>query len=412
MKCARDERGWTLVIAMLLMTIMASMALATFAFVDREQEQSATTRKRETAYNLSEAVLNAQIFELSRDWPGVGAAALTTLRYPACTDASSGTHCPSATTISGLFASPDTASGMSWRTEVHDNNAPNPQFYSDDATSGTRAQPSYDANGDGKVWIRAQATVRGRTRTLIALVATQEQVEDLPHAALITGRLELGNNGHKILIDASGGSTASGFIAVRCTPALGEATPCLGHSLGGGLFSTLLSLLSLLNIQISPNVALTGYPNMPAMTSAAITRLRARARADGQLYASCPSSFPAAQVVFIESGSCSYTANGVVNSATAPGVVILENGATLTLRGTLDFYGIIYNTNTIASTSTLVDVGGNVVVHGGVLVDGQASTAIGESALNLRLDLGAFDALRSYGSAGIIQNTFREIKNA
>ncbi len=162
---AREEAGWTLVIAMMLMGIMASMALATFAVVDRQQEESGNTRKRETAYNIAEGILNAQIYALSTDWAGKGKAANP---YQPCTQASSGARCPTSATISGLFASPDTASGMSWRTEVHDNNDPNPSFYSE---ATTRAAPGYDANGDNKLWVRAQATARGKTRTLIALVS-------------------------------------------------------------------------------------------------------------------------------------------------------------------------------------------------------------------------------------------------
>ena len=72
MRRARQEHGSVIAIAILLMGLMATMALATYAFVDTQQQESGTTRKRETAFNVAEAVMNAQIYEVSRDWPGQG----------------------------------------------------------------------------------------------------------------------------------------------------------------------------------------------------------------------------------------------------------------------------------------------------------------------------------------------------
>ena len=208
------------------------MSLATYSVVDTQQKHSADTRKRETAFNVAEAALNAQIYAMSRDWPGFGTAGSP---YVPCTQASTGTRCPSTQTLADLFnPSPDTTDSLTWRTEVHDNEDPNEHFYSE---STTRLQPSYDANRDGRLWVRSQATARGKTRTMIALVRAQEQAEELPHAALITGRLDISNNGHKTIIDASGGSSVSGLVAVRCTPQLLELKPCLGHKLVGGLLS-------------------------------------------------------------------------------------------------------------------------------------------------------------------------------
>jgi Tfp pilus assembly protein PilX len=412
LKRLREDEGWALMTAMILLVIMAGMALATFAYVDAQQTQSATGRKRETAFNLAEATLNAQIFALSRDWAGYGAAGNP---YPTCTPASTSARCPSTATLTSLFASPDTASGATWTTEVHDNQDPTTAFYSDQTT---RVEPGYDRNKDGKVWVRAQATARGKTRTLIALVGTQEQVEDLPHAALISGRLDISNNGHKVIVDAYGGTSVSGLVAVRCTPALLETTPCMGHKLGSlvnVLNSTLSAALSdltdLLSFQVSPNVTVTGYVSAPSLSTEARLRLRARAIADGTYYATCPVGLPAGDIVYIESGDCSYQANATINSASHPGVIIMGSGK-LTLDGTIKYYGVIYNANLSGSVGEAVHLGGDVEVHGGVLVDGQATTVAGSSHINIQLDDSAYNALKSYGSAGIIQNTFREIKGS
>lgn len=403
------EEGWTLVTAVLLMSMMLGLSLATYSVVDTQQRQSADTRKRETAFNVAEAALNAQIYALSREWPGQGYA---TDPFQPCTQASTGTRCPSSQTLADLFnPSPDTTGALSWRTEVHDNDAPVPQFYSE---TTTRARPGYDANGDGRLWVRAQATTRGKTRTLIALVRTQEQAEALPRAALITGRLDISNLGQKTIIDATGGSSASGLVAVRCTPTVSEPRPCLGHPLGGGSLSTeLASLNALLDFQINPNVTQTGYSPAPALKTEEIDRLRKRARSDGKYYATCPpNALPPGYVIFIESGNCSYQSNTDVNSPSSPGFVLLAKG-TLRLDGTQRYYGVIYAANQLGLSSTLVEVAGNVQVQGGILVDGaDALTIAGSSKLNIQLDVNAFNAVRSYGAAGIIQNTFREIKGA
>lgn len=406
MTALRREDGWTLVTAILLMSMMLGLALASYAFVDTQQMRSAETRKRETAFNVAEAALNAQIYALSREWPGQGKIATP---YTTCTQASTGARCPSAQTIGDLFkGSSDTEAGLTWSTEVHDNLNPGASFY-DDTT--TRAALGYDANGDGKVWVRAQATARGKKRTLIALVRPQEETEHLPKAALITGRLDISNNGHKTIIDASGGTSVSGVIAVRCTPALNEPEPCLGHKLTGlSLPPALANLNALLNFQINPNIATTGYGNEPALKPEAIQRLRERALSDGTYHPTCPSTLPTG-FAFIETGSCHYQSNDVVNSPAHPGFILLAN-ASLRLTGTQRYHGIIYAANVNGSPADLVDLGGNVQVHGGVLVDGQATTIAGSSKTNIQLDLNAFNAAKSYGTAGMIQNTFREIKGA
>jgi Tfp pilus assembly protein PilX/uncharacterized Zn-binding protein involved in type VI secretion len=401
----RSEDGWAMVTAIILMAVMLSIGLASFAFVDEQARQSGIERTRETAFNYAEGALTAQIFGLTKTWPGPGSSASP---VPTCTAASTDARCPSPATLASLFSSVDTASNSSWQTSVRDNGGSAATYYSDSLTAG---QPGYDANGDGKLWVRAQATARGKTRTLIALARVEEQNEDLPHSALISGRLDISNNGNKTIIDGSASSNPA--VAVRCVPALLEGSPCLGHALGGGLLSTALAALtSLLNVQIAGTTA-TGYAGGNALTAAAQARVKAKSQADGTYYATCPTEAQLdagpGKVVWIESGNCSYTSNSQFNTAAAPGAVFLNN-ATLYLGGTSDFYGLIYGVNPNNSSGTIVQVQGNAAVHGGVLVDGQGTTIAGSSKLNIELLNSAFDQVRSYGTAGIIQNTWREIK--
>lgn len=401
-----EDGGWAMVTALTLLTVMLGVGGATYGYVDGQTQQSRIGREKETAFNVAEAAMNAQIFQLARDWPGAGSASSP---YPACTQISTATRCPSTTQLTALFTSPDTDSATVWSTSVRDNTSPSANYYSD---SQTQSAPGWDSNGDKRMWVRAQAQTKGRTRTIVALVRAQEQVEDLPRAALITGRLDISNNGHKVIIDASGGSSESGLVAVRCTPALLESQPCLGHSLGGGnIVTALANLNALLNFQISPNVTQTGYSAAPAMSVEMRARMKATAIANGTYFASgCPTAAGlSGQVVYIENGDCSYTGNTQFNASAAPGMVIIARGS-LYLGGTTNFYGIIYHANELASSGALMQVQGNAQVYGGVLIDGNGRTIAGSSKYNIVLASNAFDAVRSYGSVGIVQNTWREIK--
>jgi len=397
----RDEGGWAVLTAMLLLVIMLGVGAATYGYVDGQTQQSRVGRVKESAFNTAEAVMNAQIFQLGRDWPANDTS------YPSCTQASTAPRCPSTVQLRAHFASPDIESGMTWATSVRDNDSSATlNYYSDELTQNA---PGWDRNRDGKLWVRAEATAMGKTRTIIALVRSQQQAEDLPRAAVLSGRLDISNNGHKAIIDASGGSSESGLVAVRCTPVAGERDPCLGHPLGDGPKGQ-ADNDKLLDHQISPNITQVAYSSAPAMTEEARERMKFTAISNGSYYASgCPTEEQlTAQVVYIENGNCFYRSNIIVNSPTNPGLIMIANGS-ITLAGTMKLYGIIYHINESNSPAVAVKVEGDAEVKGGILVDGNGVTVAGSSHLNVQLDLNAYSAVRSYGSVGIVQNTWREI---
>lgn len=180
--------------------------------------------------------------------------------------------------------SPDVEAGAAWQTSVHDNDAAGGEAFYSDAL--IRSRPGYDANRDGRVWVRASATARGRTRTLVALVGAEQQEEPVVQAALITSRLEISNNGNKPPIGANGGLVA---------------------------------------VQIAGATPVTAYAGGPASSAEARARLRATAVANGTWFASCPS--PAqltGQVVYVVGGNCPYTGNDQFNSTIAPGLLLAQ----------------------------------------------------------------------------------------
>jgi Tfp pilus assembly protein PilX len=402
-----DERGWALVTAMLIMAIMLSTIFGIASYVSGQTKLGATSRKRETAFNYAEAAMNMQVYALSRDWPGAGSSVTP---YVNCTQTSSGSRCPNSTELANLIASPD-ANGVTWTTMVRDNAGTSPNFYSDASVLG---QDAKDTNGDGRLWVRAQATALGKTRTLVELVRVEEEGLDLPHAAVVAGKFQSTNSGNKVVVDTTGGTGANGFVGVRCSPTMGEtaATACLDQPLGTSPTQTQAKWDALVQTQISPYSGHVQYPYTidNAMTQFSRDQLKARAIADGKYFATCPLTWPTGPVVWIESGNCSYSSNTTINSQAAPGLLLVNNG-TLTLGGTGDYWGVIYCVNAQQSTGVILSLNGSGTLHGGVFVDGQGIVAAGgTSNTNIKYEDSALSAVKGYGSAGLIQNTWREIK--
>lgn len=404
-----DERGWALVTAMLLMAIMLATILSVAAYVDGQTKLGAASRKRETAFNMAEAAMNMQTYALSRDWPGLGQQ-LTP--YPVCTPSTAVSRCPSPTELSNLIASPD-STGATWQTQVRDNggDSNSANFYSD---ATVLAQPSYDANNDGRMWIRSTATARGKTRTIVELVRVEPESIDMPHAAVVAGRLDLTNAGNKVAIDLTKSTGAAGFVAVRCTPAMNEPSACLGQQLGKSPTQTQPKWDALVQKEISPydGHIYPGYNGAPAISDANRQQLKLRAIADGTYYTGCPATLPSAAVVYVESGDCVWQSNSVWNSLAAPGIVIMNSG-TITMKGTADFWGVIYGVNAQGSSGVVVSLQGSGTIHGGVFVDGNGIVSVGgTSNSNIIYEDTALNGIKAYGNAGLIQNTWREIKGS
>jgi Tfp pilus assembly protein PilX len=428
-RTARNEEGWAMITALILLTIMMSTSLALLAYMDNQTTQTAKTRQRETAFNFSEAALNAQIYALSQTasatagWPGS-----TTYSYSACTQANTNTgQCPADSRLKALFPTADADPGETWETRIVDNqgsastgaDALN-SFYSDALAASLNAPgwttPGYDKNQDGRVWVRAQATIRGRTRKIVALVRQESQYEEIPHAAVVSGSILITNSGNKVLVNGGSG----GVISVRCDPAANTSLACLGHPENSNSWSKS-------DTQISPwNTVQSGKPIPNAMTDEAIARMRDTAKKTGTYVTDCATlgrEIPTG-VVFAEGGACNFdpVGNAPVNSATKPGVIINLTG-TIALKGNAYYYGIIYaanrnpadTTQTVNDGHTAVSFGGNAVVIGGVLIDGNAALDLGNSGGSNRADGQivfsdlSYNSIQSIATAGVIQNTWREL---
>jgi Tfp pilus assembly protein PilX len=390
---ARQEDGWALLISLIVMVVMFGFGMAIVSVADTQSKLGATTRQRDAAFQLADGALNATEFALGNSWPGPGAAANP---FPTCTPSQTDTRCPSPTLLTNLINNADTASNVSWQINVYDNGV-NAQgqsmqsFYSDAYASG---QANYDANGDGKLWIRAQATVGNVTKTVVALVQSNPVNTPLPHAVIIAGNLQTTNNGNKTIIDTQGNpGPPPGIVYVRCNPLTDPN--CLVYDPTKN--------------QISPDTTSGNYAGGTSLLNATVQAgLKAEAMANGTYYATCPASAPSGAVVWIDSGNCSWTGNAQLNSAQQPGLMVINNG-TITLAGTLSYYGLVYALNAQATSGAVVTTGGNAQITGAVFVDGNGGVGAGSSKLNVTFDANALNTVNTIGNVSYIQSTWREL---
>jgi hypothetical protein len=415
-RLAREEGGWAVVTAVVLMGVMLGSGLALVTLMDAQTRESRVQRTREASFNLGEAVLNDQVLLLRNAWPGRGVGVAGA--YPACTSALPGGRCPQTSALAGVQGSADTAAGVQWASRVMDNVVREPgcddadtatacdptrSFYSD-ATHA--AAPGYDANGDNVLWVRAEATARDRTRRLLALVRATETVERITRTPVLTGTLEFSNNGASKTFIKTGDQ---GVVYVRCDSAVVASEPCLGFGKQGNR-NTKEEVVADFEQVVDPPRWSDKYPEPKAMDPAALERLRQTAIAYGTFYTDC-AQIPtiAGKVVWLEGISCSFQGNTVYNSPQEPGFLIV-NGGSLELRGTMTFHGPIYAPNPANSTAAAITLNGNVKIRGGLILDGPGKVVIGSSGQNqVEFNDSAFDAVRSISSQGVVQGAFREL---
>ncbi|MDX6679312.1 MAG: hypothetical protein QOE31_3364 [Solirubrobacteraceae bacterium] len=444
---ARDEQGWVLVTAVICMALMLTVTLASFSLVDTGQGRSREQRERESSLNVAEGVLYGQGFTLAQSWPGSAAAA--TAIPQTCTQASNDALCPTpgmitATNAAGVdaasFTNVDARLGATWMTKIRDNGGPIAYGFftasADAVQTGTNIQTGasytcaapcrWDANGDKQLWVQSRAVVRGRARNLVALLKLENLLEATPETAVIAGGINIGNNGNKIMLYAQGSQ-----VIVRCNIA---SPNCALYKAG----------------QIQPAPVTGNSP--PLMTPSQLARFKQRAITDGHYFAGCPGDDLSGPVVWVENCSTGQLSNSLitqtcnpapppspggggtplsancVNQYTRPGILIWHCGR-MDFSGGWTYRGILYGVNNSDGTcpasapaagdgncngnsnnsSMVIAMTGGFGVWGGIAIDGQGCLYAGSNAIQLHYDPNVFGAVSSYGTVGLVQNTWREL---
>jgi Tfp pilus assembly protein PilX len=396
----RREEGWVVVTAVIVMSIMMGIGLATYATVDTQQAQSRVERERDSSFNLSESGLYAEAFVLGRDWPTAANP------YPTsqCTDTTAaGTRgCPTPSDLRDAVDSsalPDLASGAQWTIRVRDNGSPTVNDYD----SSTDSQPNYDANGDGKLWVRADAVAKGRTRSIVGLLQREKLGQSVAQNVITAGHFYTSNSGNKVVVDTQGPSATGSQVVVRCVPGPDEPqarSGCIGYDDDQS------------RTQVSPD-RVYSVPSTPnAMTDAQVESFKADAIVAGTYFQSCPASLTG-KIVFVEPpDGTTVHCDGykdAYNSASSPGALIITNG-TLELSGNKTiYYGFVYMLNRQGSSGDVFTVHANATLQGGVAVDGNGAVRTGSDKVNIIFDGQAFLDLETHGMAGLVQNSWREL---
>lgn len=388
-RCA-DERGSALLVAVVAMGLMLMLGLATLSLTDQQTRQSGVERIRESSFNLAEGALQQQGFLLGgRGWPKTAVQALPVT----CDQSSTHARCPAPQALvtssgAGEFAAVDYGSDTRWTTYVRDNTATSPRDY----TSAVDAQPQWDADGNGEIWVKSSATVRGRTRTIVALLKRDPIPILMPKAVLVAGSLQVGQNGQSPVITTD----ATTPPVLRCSA---TDPACADYIESGGKKDS----------QISPDTVTYDASHPNVVSPDTVEKLLESTTT----FTSCPTEAQVAaqEIVVIDvpdTTSCQLTGNTVYHSSSRPGIVIMRKG-TLVLAGTGRFHGMLLHLNEANrsdGTQCLrvpgtFDILGGVVVEGtcGFYVTGNARLVFSPNNLNFSVT----------GVAGLVQNTWREL---
>lgn len=466
------EDGWALVSAVALMSIMLIIGLATMANVDFNSDMTRENREAESSLNLTEGVLYAQAFTLARNWPAAttlsSTASLDGAFPPSCSSAAATTgKCPnrdnlsaanSAAPANAAFNSTDYVADGSWTTRVRDNYGQLATSYdinfAGDAvtlTNGTVSCPripcTFDFNDDKAMWVESRSVVRGEPRRVVALMKLETIQESVPRIGIATGALQLTNNG-AASYDVNGASAT-----VNCNPdppSPSSKGTCTNYKSAS---------------QVSP--APTRGTGRNFMTPEMIERFKDRAMIDKTYYdgtSTCPPDRPSCTpacppldgaVVFIEkleALNCDYKGtnyvtksapcnpappsssgmqNPCVNQNTKPGLLIVRCGG-YKASGNWTYVGVVYFVNgsdgrcpaghvrgtdpaacpTGGGTDSTViySATGGAGIWGALAVDGNACTQLGSnSQLQVLFNPNVFNSVSSYGTVGLVQNTWREL---
>jgi len=403
----RSEDGYAVPIAIMLMVIMLGFGFASLGFVDGETKSSRVERTHEARLNLTEGVLAAQIFQLSRGWP----SAVEKQMPVSCTQTGAAPECPQPSQLEGQFQQVDMNLSPEWNVQVRDDDATptDPtlgQFY-DDAAVLDNAR--WDANVNGEMWVRAEAELDGKPRILVARIRVEQRPVTPPAAPFVAGAFETGNNSpNKVIIE----SPVPGVV--RCADA--SSATCIKYVSG----------------QISPVNKVESNPDLGSVLGDGMAEaLKQTAIAKKTYYPTCadiPGGNPTGEVVWVESGNCTFQSNMTVNGTTKRGVFVLNNG-TFTLRGGVQWWGMIYLLNAQGcgsgagaapcfGTDGVAEITGTPTIFGGLFIEGSGRLTTGNSGGNgncqqcdpqivYRSESGT--PVTAYGTAGIIQNTWREL---
>jgi hypothetical protein len=442
---ARAERGSAVVIAILIVLMMLLLTLGTFTFVQGQQKATGDEHVMDSSYNLADAGMESSAIYLASKFPSTTALAYgKNTAQPnggPCSQTSNpaADNCPDPANVTAAFTQPgsarqpDYAGAPTWTTSVYDNGGSIASFYRESLKTG---QPAYDANGDGKVWLRSEAIVQARKKILVAQVAQQSGTTQTPlpfpmSAVWAADVMVSGGSLDRLVVDSLGSGSIVGNVNATCAsvrPAM--YGPCPGLSPSRGQITPWAAYANVEGYACkdeSGNDPFTGAPptasalKLCSMSDVGtqLKTLRTKAQAAGTYYAGCCASCPptlTGKLIFIENGPCSYTGTSTYNSTASPGMVVVADGGAgtaITVGGSSKYYGVIWDANVHGNgtmDSVIIDTTAQVI--GGVIIDtGGELGFYSTTQPALRYDAGVFydTVTTATGAPKIVPGTVREV---
>ncbi|MBA3746959.1 MAG: hypothetical protein H0W96_05630 [Solirubrobacterales bacterium] len=433
----RSEKGSAMITALMVMLIMLPLGLALLSIVDTQARDSGSERTRDRAFNLADSAMSSAAVAFSRySWPSSAASAPndtgTSAQLLCGADAAAvgatlgETPAVNSTTARlqpNLNASYDDSAytGAAWKVQVCDDElGVATQVWSESILQATDRY-NWDRNGNGKIWIRSEAIVGGRTRALAGLAQISTTSPLASKYGLMTGRLnaELSNSLGAVLTgsvlsglastllgtdplvapDSAPAYTttppSSGITAVRC----GALDGCLTGALGGASNLTLVQalvtggkLVQATSKQAIDNAAIEQLKQQAINSGTYVAETAGSASATSSAPPPCtiPAGANADTVVYIEkvgTGALGTTTGGVgdqfcridLSTANVAFKALVIGHGRVVLRGD--------------NTSTAVGSGTKNTFSGVVYAANQQREALGDDALPtrevIRLDRGA-----------------------
>ena len=438
-----DERGWALVVAVVVMALMLAVGLALLKIVDNQQLQSRGQRVRESSFNLSEGMLYQESQILSRNWPSNATQAFpddcTNLN---ATDAAHADFCTAPNTVAAasgssnpIFSGTDfsgDSSNVAWTIEVRDNgNSTGGVLTNYDKTAADGVQKladgtacnvlpakcTWDFNGDKQVFVRVNGTVRGKTRRIVALLKLETRQLKFNGGVATSGWFQSTTSANQTVVDAQGSSATASEIVVRC--------PSAGSTYNGNTCNNLNTTR-----QLDPDNAIS-YGTDPgnALSDADLASLIGSAdqQFQGNSATSCPSTLaqwtgvividisPDVTCTMSTQSNDSTNCNGSIPGTTASshpsqtgyGVVVMMRGK-IQVPNNTTYCGAIIDVNDDNNTGVLVDIGDGAEVYGVVAVNGPGGISVHQKN-SISYDPKALNLLSGSGTAGLVQSTWREL---
>jgi hypothetical protein len=422
-----------LVPTLALLMITLALGLAMLSVVDTQAQQSGRQRVAESTFNLAEGAANATTAALADGWPARTTATCATPMAQGGLDAPADpVTVPERirAILASSYADGDYGNGAAWEVHLCDDGLSgiHQTTWSEDALT----QPAWDANGDGQMWIRAQATVGGRRQAMARLVQVGT-VSPLPTGfAVIAGQLSfstpltstLNSLLSSELLPLVDSIVTGGKIGVRCGLLPSLCTQSVEAALG---------TIPLTDPLLGQRVEQYGRPT--ALTPAQVDDLRRQAQtsgtyvsstvSDGQpCFMASPSSAPQA-VVFVEQvgvsgdGTCTVPASSRAAVVVARGRMAVPagvtfNGVLLALHQQTPQKAsrrvITLGKDAAVRGAVFADVGGTVAVHppDRGLVGSLLSVLTGYGPV-ITYDATKIAAVKTHSSVAPVPNTYMQI---